>query len=565
MSDEPALTMSFDPNTIEHLGVRMYSTLPPVLAELVANSYDADATKVSVRLKDDDQKEIIVEDDGNGMSQDDINDKFLRIGRDRRTEEHSQTTLGGRLVIGKKGLGKLSFFGIAKEIEISTRKDGKETAFLMRWDDIKAADRSYSPTPIKLDEPCDADKHGTTITLRQIDRASDFSAEDLANSLSKIFIIPDSGFKVEIGRNSDAPIAVDNDRKFLEIEAEFKWKVPQELSGDPAYAHKDDIKGLVIASKKPISPKTNMRGIVLYSRTKLVNAPEYFSDSASSHFFSYLTGWLEVDFIDELDEDVISTDRKSLKWDHPEMVKLREYLQSLIRRAEQDWRKRRSQAREEKLNDATGINVPEWLSKVPEEVKSKITPIVEAIVHDSELPEDTTNAAVKLVHDIVPEYPRYHWRHLHPEIKAISKRYYEDQDYYTAFLEAAKRYANAVRTKSGSTISDDAPMMENVFNMNNPVLSVTDNFKKPDGTDFRDETIKNIKNAHVRFSGGVVLGGRNVVAHEEVRDLKESGLFTEDDCLDALSLLSHLYHRLDNSQATASTTAAAPASAPSTS
>jgi HSP90 family molecular chaperone len=101
------LEMTFTPNTIEHLGVRMYSTVPPVLAELIANSYDADAKNVAVQLKDDDQKEIIVSDDGHGMTADEINKKFLRIGRNRRHEETSQTSPGGRKVVGKKGLGKL--------------------------------------------------------------------------------------------------------------------------------------------------------------------------------------------------------------------------------------------------------------------------------------------------------------------------------------------------------------------------------------------------------------------------------------------------------------------------
>ena len=45
------LEMSFDPNTIEHLGVRMYSTLPPVLTELIANAYDADAETVKIILE----------------------------------------------------------------------------------------------------------------------------------------------------------------------------------------------------------------------------------------------------------------------------------------------------------------------------------------------------------------------------------------------------------------------------------------------------------------------------------------------------------------------------------
>lgn len=553
MSDQPALTMSFDPNTIEHLGVRMYSTLPPVLAELIANSYDADAAKVAVQLKDGGNKEIIVTDDGLGMTVEEINQKFLRIGRDRRAEEQSQNTPAGRLVIGKKGLGKLSFFGVAKEIEIATCKNGKETIFVMRWDDIKATQQDYSPTILKLNKPCGDDRHGTTITLRQIGRVTDFSAEDLAGSLSKIFIIPDASFTITVQHNTDTPITLDNERKFEDIETQFKWDVPRELSGDAGYEHKDDVRGVIIASKKPISPKTNMRGIVLYSRKKLVNVPDYFSDNTSSHFFSYLTGWLEVDFIDELDEDVISTDRKSLKWDHPQMAKLRDYLRSLIRAAEQDWRRRRSEAREQGLAETTGINVPDWLSKVPEDIKSKLTPIVEAIVNDAELSEDDASKTVKLVHAIVPEYPTYHWRHLHDEVKAASETDYQNGDYYRAFQEAAKRYINAVKTKSGSTNTSEASMMGEVFGAatatgtpRSTALFVAQTFKKPDGTNFQTATIANIEDGQKHLSMGVVSGCRNPVSHEEVVDLRDSGLFTEKDCLDALSILSHLFSRLDH-------------------
>src|SRR3989344_3997902 len=89
--------------------------------------------------------------------------------------------------------------------------------------------------------------------------------------------------------------------------------------------------------------------------------------------------------------------------------------------------------------------------------------------------------------------------------------------------------------------------LTHVFQLSTPVLSVTENFKRTDGTDFDPDTIKNIKNAHREFSHGIVVGGRNVVAHEVVSDLKDSGLFTEKDCLDALSLLSHLFYRLDRS------------------
>lgn len=548
------LEMTFDPNTIEHLGVRMYSTLPPVLAELIANSYDADAKNVTLTLDDETggKERIIIEDDGSGMTFDDINDKFLRIGRNRRIEESNQATSGGRKIIGKKGLGKLSFFGIAHEVEIDTKKNGKRNVFVMNWGKIKASgNKPYSPEVIKKDESCSDKEKGTKITLSEIQRKTDFNPKNIADSLSKIFIF-DKDFTVVVKHNHDKPITINNEMKYEGLEKDFEWKIPKDLSGfNSKYPEKSEIKGLLIASKKPISPKTNMRGITLFSRKKLVNQPEYFSESISSHFFSYLTGSLEVDFIDDFKEDAISTNRQSLNWGDPGMPELREYLQDMIRWLERDWHKRRENKREKEISKNTGINLPDWFDKLPKDVRGKVQSVVNAVAKQAELDQEVSNKVVQDIHLLVPEYPRYHWRHLHPEIKKISKTYYENKNYYTAFLESVKHYINAVRSKSGKTraiISDDTPMMENVFQTITPVLSVTDNFKKFNGDEFAPETIENIKTAHKMFSVGVVRGGRNVVAHEEVKDLRESGLFSEDDCLDALSLLSHLFRRLDNAK-----------------
>lgn len=121
MTDNPeVLEMKFDPNTIQHLGVQMYYTLPPVIAEVIANSYDADAENVTVYLNDKADKEIMIEDNGNGMSFPELNSKFLRIGRNCR-EESSVSPGKQRPLIGKKGLGKLSFFGIRKGLIITLK------------------------------------------------------------------------------------------------------------------------------------------------------------------------------------------------------------------------------------------------------------------------------------------------------------------------------------------------------------------------------------------------------------------------------------------------------------
>jgi len=80
----------------------------------------------------------------------------------------------------------------------------------------------------------------------------------------------------------------------------------------------------------------------------------------------------------------------------------------------------------------------------------------------------------------------------------------------------------------------------------NKVLKVAKNYKKTDGTDFNNSTIENIEEGQKLLSMGIMTGARNPVAHEEIAELRDSGLFSEKDCLDALSLLSHLFRRLDN-------------------
>ena len=533
--NEQELRMTFTPNTIEHLGVRMYSTLPPVIAELIANSYDADATEVHIHLIDDGEKQIIISDNGHGMSFNDINEKFLRIGRNRRSDEESQTSPHGRKVIGKKGLGKLSFFGVAHNIEVKTIKNNKLNSFMMNWDDIlSSGDRNnqqnYSPAITNYNVTSN-DNNGTTIILKSIQRITDFNANSLADNLSKLFII-DPDFKIYVKHNYEHEILINNERKYSTLISEVKWRVPEDISLETDY-------------EKPISPNTNLRGITLFSRRKLVNLPEYFSDSTSSHFYSYLTGWLEVDFIDDLEEDVIGTNRQSLNWDHNDMTKLRKYLQELIRWLETDWRQKRAEIREEKISEATGINIPEWYEKLPDEIRNKVKPVVDAIVKDAELSGTVGSQAVQNFHDIVPEYPHYHWRHLHQEVKSASETDYQNQDYYRAFLEAAKRYINSVRDKSGSRNSSDSSMMGEVFGEGEHRLQVALDFKKPDGDNFPFTTINNIENGQKYLSMGVVSGCRNPVSHEEITDLRDSGLFTEKDCLDALSIVSHLFTRLD--------------------
>ena len=101
--------MSVDLNVFKHLGLSLYSNLAAVLTEAVANSWDADATKVNIAVSDDNSK-IEITDNGNGMSLDDINNKYLLIGYNCRENipGRAESTKFKRPLMGRKGIGKLS-------------------------------------------------------------------------------------------------------------------------------------------------------------------------------------------------------------------------------------------------------------------------------------------------------------------------------------------------------------------------------------------------------------------------------------------------------------------------
>lgn len=542
------LTLRFEPKTIEHLGVKMYSTLPPALAELISNAYDADASEVEVTFHENNGSpvSITVKDNGSGMSYSDIQDKFLAIGRDRRqVDGDSPSAKYKRRPTGKKGLGKLALFGIAKTIVVTTVKDKKLNKFILDWDTLYSSEGKYNPEIEALDKQTNT-ADGTYIQLKKLKRKTGFNISNIADSLSRIFIVDDT-FKIKLiktGGVSREEEIIENERRFSQLDKEFTWgKEDLEVSD---YEHADTVEFELITSKKPITPSSGLRGITIFSRGKLVNAPEFFSDSTSSHVFQYLTGWIKADFIDLLDEDVISTNRQSLDWEHDEMQEFRVWLQSLVSQVGSDWRKKRKEKKEKNFKEDIGIDKEKWISTLPEEVKQPIESIVKKLSDDEGISE-TFTPVIQSLYKIVPAYAELHWRHLHDEIKEASKLGYESANYYSAFLEAAKRYANRVREYTKNSNESDVDLMGKAFGPEDTKWKVAIGYLRKNKTEFAQSTLTNIEGAQRKLSQGVFEGGRNIVAHEESLDLVESGLFSEKDCLDLLSLISHLMHRLDTS------------------
>ena len=141
-------TMRISRTTIDKLGIKLYDKVSAVLAELIANAYDADAEAVSVTLPigaylahrshgtvADSGYQITVKDDGHGMTEEEINDLYLKVGVDRRkrTQHGSTSKEKQRPVMGRKGIGKLAPFGICREVEVINSLLGRRVRPVTRY------------------------------------------------------------------------------------------------------------------------------------------------------------------------------------------------------------------------------------------------------------------------------------------------------------------------------------------------------------------------------------------------------------------------------------------------
>ena len=100
---------------MNHLGRNLYRNVITVLGEAISNSWDADAKNVYITI-DRENNYMSIQDDGMGMTDDDFQGKFLKIGYSKR-KKGDYTSPSGRPFIGRKGIGKLLISNIINEVK----------------------------------------------------------------------------------------------------------------------------------------------------------------------------------------------------------------------------------------------------------------------------------------------------------------------------------------------------------------------------------------------------------------------------------------------------------------
>lgn len=161
------------------LGEQLITNEVIAVVELVKNAFDADATRVVLHLNnvtDVDEGEIIIEDNGTGMTLDTILNVWLEPGTEYRKtqrERGERSKIFNRPLLGEKGIGRFAAHRLGNVIVVTTRtKDSElETNVEVNWvmfeqnkylEEIPVYWWTNKPKVFK------GQKHGTKIIIRDL-------------------------------------------------------------------------------------------------------------------------------------------------------------------------------------------------------------------------------------------------------------------------------------------------------------------------------------------------------------------------------------------------------------
>jgi hypothetical protein len=375
----PKYRMTVDLNVLDHLGINLYSNISAVLTEAVANAWDADAKEVRIKIDVEDNHDLVeISDDGIGMTVQDMNEKYLRVGYRRRTTG-PDTTPGGRPVMGRKGLGKLSLFSIANEIEIQSAKDSEYHGLTMKVDDIRRSveqsKNDYAPGPLDVSKIIVT--QGTLIRLHKIKRPRlSRSMAALRMQLARRFSVIGETHKFKVFLN-DSMISID-DRGELKA-AQFLWQfgetkipLPEKhqiveqntlVDSDELWDDSCKVTGWLATSRFPKDLETdagNLNAIVVLARGRLIQENILDKLNDGRIFTKYLTGQIEADFLDiSAENDIATSDRQRLQEDDQRYLKLLKFLKSQLSVIESKWNEFRKKHEVEKAKSEAPA-LKEW-------------------------------------------------------------------------------------------------------------------------------------------------------------------------------------------------------------
>lgn len=400
--DTSPYQLTVDLQVLKHLGIGLYSNVPAVISEMVANAYDADAAKVKINVKNE---EIVIEDDGLGMNVNDANTKFLTVGYDKRGLGGEIATLKyGRKPMGRKGIGKLSAFAIAGEVEVrsvkthpKTEKEIGRAAFVMDVAEIQRRAKEKKPyRPRPLDDSDTKIVKGTRIVLRNFKKKRNINPDYIRINLARRFSVFGTGFQVLVNGKEVTPA----DRQYWD-KLQFVWG----LGDGPSYGtarqgkkvrrsevltdvitvqgqDNETVSGWIGTVHLPKELKDGVidnNGIAVMARGKLVHENMLPFARTSRIFAEYVVGEINADWLDEdLEEDMATSDRQSLKEDDTRFLALQNYVKERLDQIATRWTEWRNEVG---LKDAVQRHpaLQQWLDIMLPDNKKRAEKLISTI------------------------------------------------------------------------------------------------------------------------------------------------------------------------------------------
>lgn len=360
MSQQRELAMTISLNALEHLGINLYSNVPAVLSEIVANAWDADAHRVTITV-DRETETITIEADGIGMNRDAVIDRFLTVGFKRR-EMLGETTHSGRKPMGRKGIGKLSIFSIAQIAEVYTTEGRERTAFKMDREVIRKTISGKSQKQYKPDEikswPSDFIK-GTRIILSMLSKSvGGMTVEGLKRRIARRFSVIGSKFSFVATVNG---AAIGPEDRAYHNSIEYLWTYGSQtefvkLCKHLARPHEDrlgairtdltkagiNLSGWIGTVSSPSQLKDaegdNLNRLAVFMRGKLAREGILDEFGQKEIYADYLIGELHCEELDiDGQSDIATISRQSLKQDDPRFQALRKIVLIELRNIAGKW------------------------------------------------------------------------------------------------------------------------------------------------------------------------------------------------------------------------------------
>lgn len=190
------------------VGHTLYNDSTVVLRELTQNGIDASKLKKheltlegkassyhpEIKIKwNEKTRELTFIDNGTGMTLEIIQNHLLKVGSSRYQDEEFKKKYPNFSPISRFGIGLLTCFLIADDIDILTKSSESEKAILLK---IKKVHGKYLLKYLSTDKICsDIKKHGTEIKLYV---RADVNLSNIDKELKKWILIPDCKLQLEV-------------------------------------------------------------------------------------------------------------------------------------------------------------------------------------------------------------------------------------------------------------------------------------------------------------------------------------------------------------------------------